>query len=171
VVLAPGDFPRVWPSRPSGASGRDRPAATALALPVIAERDAVEIDLPEPDPADAPPAPPAPPAREPGPTAQWEITNDLLNGTTTVLVGASAALAAPAGRGHRLRIRQELTATAHRADPAASSVTGAVTADVTTGSGRRVTLDIALDVTGRSVHAAGRVTRDGETLLDRHWRA
>lgn len=168
VVLAPGDFPRVWPSLPSGASGRDRPAATALALPVIAERDAVEIDLPEPDPADAPPAPPA---GEPGPTAQWEITNDLLNGTTTVLVGASAALAAPAGRGHRLRIRQELTATAHRADPAASSVTGAVTADVTTGSGRRVTLDIALDVTARSVHAAGRVTRDGETLLDRHWRA
>ncbi|SMD25014.1 hypothetical protein SAMN05661093_08879 [Kibdelosporangium aridum] len=165
VVLAPSDFPRVWPESPAATGW---PALNTVSLPVVSAQDATEIGYPAPDEAtDLPLIEPESP--EP---AVWETTTDLLNDTVSLKLAATNVVRPDrAGiRKHRLRIGQVLVATANRADPEASNVTGTITGTVDIDTGAHITIDVSLIATSSSVEATGRITCDGDTVLDRRWR-
>ncbi|WP_433432606.1 CocE/NonD family hydrolase [Nonomuraea sp. CA-141351] len=147
VVLASGDFPRVWPYEPSG---ERRPVATLLSLPISGETAEIELQAPEPVAVDFE-------MREP---PVWEIANDLINGTVSTRMASHGGCPA---RG--LWIEQEFVATAHRTRPDAT-ITCRVSAEVD-----GVAVNIDLTATSSAVRATGRVTRDGDLLLDRTWQA
>jgi uncharacterized protein len=171
VVVAPGDFPRVWPVRvdPIG-----WPTATTLALPLPA--GGREVELPEPDPEDQAAAAEAlaeaAVGGEPPTRPVWTISNELLEDTVSVRLGLTGVGAVrPPGRKHILRQSQELVATANRAEPDASTITGTTTATVDAETGEHVTVDVEYTITPSGYDVSGRVTLDGETLLDHRWRA
>lgn len=164
VALAPGDFPRVWPALPDGGW----PELVALRLPVVTA-GAVEADPPAPDPADAPAAPAVPTG-----APRFEVGTDLLRDTVSMRLSGGYRTDPAAHthrRGHRLRLRQEFVATASRTDPAAAVITGTITADVDLDTGRHVTVTATITAGPLGATASGRVVADGETLLDRAWRA
>ncbi|MFE0021959.1 CocE/NonD family hydrolase [Amycolatopsis sp. NPDC059021] len=167
VAVAPGDFPRVWPETPPGTGF---PSVRTLSLPVVPSGSGSTIDYPLPDAGAAAAAPMS--EQEPSEQAAWEITTDLLNDRVSLRLASSNAVRPEdvADRDHALAIAQTLVATADRADPAASAVTGSITATIDTETGAHLTVDVGVTATSSSVDATGRVTLDGETLLDRHWR-
>jgi predicted acyl esterase len=166
VVIAPGDFPRVWPAFPSGAGW---PVALTLTLPVVSPQDGSEIDYPPPDDATEPVAEYEP---EPADQAVWETTTDLLNDRVSLLLAGSNTVEPTDAhvRKHVLRAEQVLAATADRVEPDASNVTGTITGTIDTETGAHITVDVSLTATSSAIEATGRITRDGETILDRRWR-
>jgi len=168
VVVAPGDFPRVWPQEPP----EGRPVARTLTLPVADAARGRACPMPEPaEPAvagleaqlDGDPAEQA---------ASWEVTEDLLNETVSLRLAGRHRIRpedVPGGR-HTVRVDQELSATAHRLDPAASTVTGHITGTVDTATGAHVTVEVTVTATANTLDAFGKVVQDGVFLLDRHWR-
>ncbi|MGX1676078.1 CocE/NonD family hydrolase [Streptomyces sp. NPDC055400] len=178
VVIAPGDFPRVWPQEHES---DELPDVAELSLPVIPPGTAAhaeQIELPEPD-LDALmallPVPVEVPSESPGATPPvWEIANDVLGGTVSVRIKASddgAAIRHTHGRAHRMHGTQETVATAHRTSPGQSTI--ALTADGTVHAetGERVTVQASITATAASAQATGRVTVDGTVVLDRTWQA
>lgn len=168
VVVAPGDFPRVWPQEPP----EGWPTARRLRLPVPAPGSGTECAVPEP----AEPALADLEERLDGgsgdQTAFWEVTEDLLRDTVSLRLAGGNRISpedVPGGR-HTLRVDQELVATAHRLDVAESTVTGRITGTVDTATGAHVTVEVAVTATETTLDASGKVTQDGVSLLDRHWR-
>lgn len=167
VVLAPGDFPRVWPRQLDGSRW---PAAAALSLPVVSDQ-AGEIEYPPPAPEntsagiltrdDATDAPP---------TAQpvWEIVTDPLNDSVAQRL-AYRSVTRSRDREHVLAVEQEIVATARRADPGAATIDGTMTATIAIGTGQRVSVDVEMTITASGLDAHGRLTIDGEPLLDQRW--
>ena len=163
VVVAPGDFPRVWPREPP----EGWPVARTLLLPIA--ESAREISMPEP----------AEPALEdrldgepPEQAASWEITEDLLHDTVSLRLTATNEIRpedVPGGR-HTLRVDQQLVATANRLEPGESTVTGQIAGTVVTATGAHITVEVAVTATATAVDATGKVVQDGVSLLDRHWR-
>jgi putative CocE/NonD family hydrolase len=170
VVIAPGDFPRVWPMP---LVEEDWPVATSLSVPTVSEDDALPLDYPAPE---ADESASQEPAGLLGDDAKpvWEITTDLLNETVAMRLAALDSTRPSNGgthdRKHRLDVRQDLLATAHRTHPGSSSVHGTISATLDLETGEHVTVDVELAVTPAGVDAAGRVVLDGATLLDRTWR-
>ncbi|GHE59772.1 hypothetical protein GCM10014715_11370 [Streptomyces spiralis] len=192
VVVAPGDFPRVWPEEPGCADAW--PEVTGLVLPVLpAERveNADVLDFPAPDPSSLlellsvatgttseRPTPgtapvPAAAASAPGPPV-WEIADDHLGNTVSVRIALSddgAAVPHAHGRAHRVRGRQEITATADRVRPDAATVTVSAFGEVHTDTGHHITVDADITAQASGVRATGRITLDGHLLFDRQWTA
>jgi hypothetical protein len=73
-------------------------------------------------------------------------------------------------RKHSLRVEQTLVATADRVEPDASTITGSISGTVETETGAYITVDVTLTATSSAVEANGRITCNGETILDRRWR-
>ncbi|MFD7281737.1 CocE/NonD family hydrolase [Streptomyces sp. NPDC059862] len=175
IAVAPGDFPRVWPEHPGGDG---LPEVTGLVLPVLPDDANPEegLDYPAPDPNSLPAVrsePPAATSATPTPPV-WEIANDLLGNTVSVRIALSddgAAVRHSHGRGHRIRGRQEVTATAHRAQPEAATVTVSAAGDVRTETGQHVAVEAEITAAATGVRATGRITLDGSLLLDQQWRA
>lgn len=170
VVIAPGDFPRVWPMP---VVEEDWPVATSLSIPTVAEDDAVLLDYPAPESDEsAEQEPLAPVDNDAKPV--WEISTDLLNETVAVRLAAVDRTRPPDDgahdRKHQFQVRQNLVATAHRADPNSSSVFGTISASLDMETGEHISVEVNLAVKPAGVDAAGRVVLDGVTLLDRKWR-
>ncbi|MEV4313963.1 CocE/NonD family hydrolase [Actinocrispum sp. NPDC049592] len=163
VVLAPGDFPRVWPETtdPGG-----RPIARTLVLPVVAPHEGTEIEYPPPEDAieDI--------GQEIAGQAVWETTTDLLNERVSLRVAGVTTVRPDETlpRRHVMTVEQDLVATADRLEPEASTVTGVITGTIDIDTGAHITVEVAITATPSALEATGRVTRDGETILDRHWR-
>ncbi|MEU4250160.1 CocE/NonD family hydrolase [Amycolatopsis sp. NPDC026612] len=168
VVVAPGDFPRVWPQEPP----EGWPAVRTLRLPVADPASGRDCPVPEPGeptPADLEERLDGDPEDQ---TASWEITEDLLHERVSLRLAGSNRIRTEGGPGgrHTLRVDQELVATAHRIDPAESTVTGRITGTVATATGAHVTVDLEVTATATTIDASGKVVQDGVSLLDRHWR-
>ncbi|MEQ0563990.1 CocE/NonD family hydrolase [Amycolatopsis sp. NEAU-NG30] len=167
VVVAPGDFPRVWPQEPP----EGWPVVRTLTLPLADPAQGRACPMPEP----AEPAIADLEERLDGggePEASWEVTEDLLHDTVSLRLAGRNRIGpedVPGAR-HRLQVDQELVATAHRLDPAASTVAGRITGTVDTATGAHVTVEIAVTATATTLDATGKVVQDGVSLLDRHWR-
>ncbi|WP_290061484.1 CocE/NonD family hydrolase [Amycolatopsis solani] len=167
VVVAPGDFPRVWPQEPPDGW----PEAHTLTLPLADATRGKACPMPEPaEPAladlEEQPAGPA------GAEASWEVTEDLLRETVSLRLAGGNRIRpedVPGGR-HTLSVDQELVATAHRLDPAESTVTGRITGTVDTATGAHVVVEVSVTATATTLDARGKVVQDGVSLLDRHWR-
>ncbi len=169
VAIAPADFPRVWPADADG-----WPTATILALPV--PDGGRDTDLPGPDPADMAAAGELLAELTAGIESPvrpvWTIATDLLDETVTVRLGADGfAASRPPHRKHVMRSTQDVAITGSRTDPDSSTIAGTMSATVDTETGEHITVDLEFTVTPSSVSATGRVTLDGETLLDRRWHA
>lgn len=158
LVIATGDFPRVWPVA-SGPGGP--PAVLTLALPLASTGAATTLDHPPPagDPADP---------GHPAGGAEWEIRTGGEGDAVSVRL-AETFTARPSGRTHCLRQERELIATARRAHPEASAIDGYATTTVRTETGAQVTVHVELSLTPTTAEARGRITVDGETVLDRRW--
>ncbi|WIY00874.1 CocE/NonD family hydrolase [Amycolatopsis mongoliensis] len=167
VVVAPGDFPRVWPKTPP----EGWPAARTLRLPVPDPASEVECPVPELTEFAAADID----ARfdgEPGGQASWEVTEDLLHDTISLRLAGGDRIRpedVPGGR-HTVRVEQELVASAHRTDPGESTVTGRIAGTIATETGTHVTVDVTVTATATTLDASGKVVQDGVPLLDRHWR-
>lgn len=167
VVVAPGDFPRVWPQEPP----EGWPEARTLTLPLADAERGKACPMPEP----AEPALTGLEERLDGPSgdeASWEVTEDLLRETVSLRLAGGNRIRpedVPGGR-HTLRVDQELVATAHRLDPAGSTVTGHLTGTVDTETGAHVVVEVSVTATATTLDASGKVVQDGVSLLDRHWR-
>ncbi|MER6924192.1 hypothetical protein ABT314_35450, partial [Streptomyces spiralis] len=170
------------------------PEVTGLVLPVLpAERveNADVLDFPAPDPSSLlellsvatgttseRPTPgtapvPAAAASAPGPPV-WEIADDHLGNTVSVRIALSddgAAVPHAHGRAHRVRGRQEITATADRVRPDAATVTVSAFGEVHTDTGHHITVDADITAQASGVRATGRITLDGHLLFDRQWTA
>ena len=161
VVVASGDFPRVWPRTvPEG----DWPSATALRLPVVTEQlPPIEFATPEPH---------SPTEETDDQTASWEIAEDLLHDTVSLRLAGHNRIEPGAGTSvaRTVDVGQELTAVAYRLDPQESTVGGRIIGMVDTATGARVDVDVAITATATSLEATGKVVLDGVLLLDRRWR-
>jgi predicted acyl esterase len=168
VVVAPGDFPRVWPQEPPAGW----PVARELTLPVADPARGVACPMPEPAEA-APAGLEEGLGADPGDqAASWEVTEDLLHDTVSLRLAGGNRIRpehVPGGR-HTLQVDQELVATAHRLDPGASTATGHLTGTVDTATGAHVTVEVTVTATATTLDARGTVVQDGASLLDRHWR-
>ncbi|MGC7101847.1 CocE/NonD family hydrolase [Amycolatopsis lurida] len=169
LAIAPGDFPRVWPKSPDTLQW---PVVTALTLPLLSTTDTSEISYPLPENDTGELA--AEPALEVAGTEQaaWEITTDLLNDSVSLRL-ASENTAEPGNnthrRKHQLRVRQLMVATARRAEPEDSTVSGNIAATIEIETGEQITVDATVTATPTGFDATGRVTLDGEPLTDRRW--
>jgi putative CocE/NonD family hydrolase len=161
VVLAPGDFPRVWPrNAPEG----DWPSAKTLRLPVVTEPlSPVEFATPEL---------PGPVEETDDQTASWEITEDLVHDTVSLRLAGHNRIEPGDGVpvAHTVDVSQELTAVGYRLEPEESTVGGRIVGTVDTATGAHVTVDVAITATATSLDATGKVVLDGVLLLDRRWR-
>jgi uncharacterized protein len=166
VVLAPGDFPRVWPEFPDGSGW---PVARILSLPVAPPGE--RIDYPAPEEA-AEPLDELEPEADPAGQAVWETSADLLNDTVSLHLSGVNTVEPDENlaRKHSLRVEQTLVATADRVEPDASTITGSISGTVETETGAYITVDVTLTATSSAVEANGRITCNGETILDRRWR-
>lgn len=168
VVVAPGDFPRVWPQEPP----EGWPVARTLSLPLA--DPASGRDCPMPEPAE-PAGTNLEEQLEGGAGDQdafWEVTEDLLRDTVSLRLAGGNRIRpedVPGGR-HTVAVDQDLVATAHRLDPAGSTVSGRITGTVDTATGAHVTVEVAVTATATTLEASGKVVQDGVSLLDRHWR-
>ncbi|MFI7114890.1 CocE/NonD family hydrolase [Amycolatopsis sp. NPDC049868] len=165
IVVAPGDFPRVWPMFPPEA---DLPEAETLYLPVATE-PGEEIGYSAPEQA----GPSDEEDGENGRRAFWEVTQDLLNDKVTLRLGGRNEIRPDDVPGRKLSmvVDQEIAATAHRLAPEDSTVTGRIEGTVSLASGERIIVEAEVNVTPTTLDATGMVECNGARLLDRHWHA
>jgi hypothetical protein len=163
LVLAGGDFPRLWPD-PSAVPCPDldvhQDGGLCLELPVLADGTGEE----RPQPA---------PRRDPLPESlalhsrpSWAISRDLLDDAVTVTVGTTATAYTPQHE-YLLTTENELTATVARSAPAGARMHGVSTATVV--GAERIVVRADLHVTAAGVTAAGTISVDGIETVTRRW--
>lgn len=160
LVLAGGDFPRLWPD-PGPAPEPDL-GGVLLDLPLLA--DGTGTPCPQPPPRRDPV--PAPLALHSRP--RWKVGRDLVGDGVTVVLGAAGTAYTPEHE-HLLTTDTELTATVARRSPAGARMHGVSTATV--DGDEHVVVRAELHVTATGVTATGTVTVEGVETVSRRWSA
>jgi hypothetical protein len=157
VVIAGGDFPRLWPVSDDGPV---RLRGVEVRVPVVVAERIRTTGMPLVEPSD--------PAGTQEP--MWRITRDLVHDAVTVTIGEVLTACTP-GDGHLLRLRREIAATVRPDAGVETVVEGTTTARVELTTGVTVDVAIDLELTDHRIAVDGWVDVDGEPVFHHRWTA
>lgn len=163
LSVAGADFPRMWPL-PHPVRFALRLSGCALRVPTLppgAEVEAVEVPRP------APVADRAPWTVEGAPA--WRVCRDEIARSTSVTYGGGERMRAPSGTDFSISHRSTATVADDRPDGARVEAQARIEARLP--AGEHVEVDVRLLAHRDRQHYRGRVTMDGQVVLDRDWGA